>query len=80
MSSFYHHFTEHGDIAFFAYMVSPYGYPINGFISLFEPKFIYYVPNWMTTICHRCYAYTCSPTLPSETPKLYVTYHILYDL
>ena len=38
---FYHHFTEHGDIAFFAYNVSPYGYRISSFICLFEPTFIY---------------------------------------
>ena len=32
----YHHFTEHGDIAYFAYMVTPHGYHTSGVTSLFE--------------------------------------------
>jgi len=40
LSIFYHNFYEDGDIAFFAYMVSPYGYHISVFISLFETYFL----------------------------------------
>ena len=37
----YDHFTEHGDIAYFACIVSPYGYHFSGFICLFDTNFIH---------------------------------------
>jgi len=36
----YHHFNSHGDIAFFAYKVSPHGYHTIGVTSMFNLLYI----------------------------------------
>ena len=36
----YQHFTEHGNIAYFAYIVPPQGYQTQGIVNLLEPNFI----------------------------------------
>jgi len=40
----YHHFFKHGDIAYFAYMVSPHGYHTSDVTSLFKPNFCLKLP------------------------------------
>jgi len=37
---FYHHFSAHGDIAYFAYIVPSQGYHTEGIVNGFKPNFI----------------------------------------
>ena len=53
-------FTQHGYIAYFAYIVSPHGYHTSGVTSLFEPNFISYVTLLNEDYFAQVYAYKCS--------------------
>ena len=67
----YHHFNSHGDIAFFAYMVSPHGYHTIGVTSLSEHNFISEV-----TQLNEGYKYSPVNYLSCKTPYAYVMYHL----
>ena len=58
---FYHHFTAHGDTAYFTYIVLPQGYHTEGIVSRFEHNFISKVTQLDEDYFCRFNVYKCSP-------------------
>ena len=47
----YHHFTKHGDVAYFAYMVSPHGYHTSGVTRFLNLTLYLKLPYRLRIVC-----------------------------